>query len=226
MSASGVASAPDPDGPGEAPAVRPPRQRRSRETLDRIVHATAELLDERTFDELTVDEIVERSGSSKGAFYNRFVDKESLLRHLRDEHFGSRLAVWSDYLDPRAWEDRPLREFVDELVARVIGIYRTRTGLMRAFVLHARLHPDPDANRRGRQLNRHVALAVGDLFALWSDEIRHDDLHDAARFAIATIVAVAKDAILFPAEADRDRPSDRKLAGDLGRLIYAYLVTG
>ncbi len=74
------------------PSVRPPLQARSRETLDRIVEATREVLAERGQDAVTVKEVVRRSGTSVGSFYHRFSSKEDLLRYL-DEH------LWEDALE-------------------------------------------------------------------------------------------------------------------------------
>ncbi|MCC8049845.1 MAG: TetR/AcrR family transcriptional regulator [Clostridiales bacterium] len=54
----------------------------ARNTRSRIVSAAWELFYENGYDETTVDEIVERSGTSKGSFYHYFAGKDALLSSL------------------------------------------------------------------------------------------------------------------------------------------------
>ena len=87
--------------------VRPPKQERSRETLERILSAAEEVLDGRTFSEVSVEEILNRADVNKSSFYARFKTKEDLLPPLyerftvraRDE-FLAALALGVE-LEPR-----------------------------------------------------------------------------------------------------------------------------
>lgn len=54
----------------------------SRNTRSRIVTASWELFYEKGYDNTTVDDIVERSGTSKGSFYHYFAGKDALLSSL------------------------------------------------------------------------------------------------------------------------------------------------
>ena len=54
----------------------------SRNTRSRIVTASWELFYEKGYDDTTVDDIVERSGTSKGSFYHYFAGKDALLSSL------------------------------------------------------------------------------------------------------------------------------------------------
>jgi AcrR family transcriptional regulator len=104
-------------------SFRPPQQRRSAATLDRIVRAAEELLAERSFEEATVDDIVARAGSSKGSFYSRFADKEALLAYLGGECTAQAKASWAEQLDPDATEGMPVEEVVDVFVGRLLEEY-------------------------------------------------------------------------------------------------------
>ena len=64
----------------------------SRNTRSRIVSAAWELFYEHGYDDTTVDDIVERSGTSKGSFYHYFPGKDALLSSLStlfDEKYES-----------------------------------------------------------------------------------------------------------------------------------------
>ncbi len=67
--------------------VQQPVQERSLQTMNRILDATSQLLEQKLFEEISIAEIVELAGCSVGAFYGRFKDKDSLLKALDARHF-------------------------------------------------------------------------------------------------------------------------------------------
>jgi len=62
--------------------IRPPQQARSQQTLSRILDAAEAILAEKGWEDASVAEIARRAGSSVGAFYTRFPDKDTLLAAL------------------------------------------------------------------------------------------------------------------------------------------------
>jgi AcrR family transcriptional regulator len=67
---------------GAAPSMTTrtaPRQRRSRERLDRILWAAGELVDEQGTDRLSLDEVARRAGTSVGSVYRFVANREELL---------------------------------------------------------------------------------------------------------------------------------------------------
>lgn len=76
-----------------------PAQRRSAETVERILHHAARLFDERGYHGTTTNHVAEAASVSVGSLYQYFPNKDSLLvalaqRHLAEtaEAFGGRLA--------------------------------------------------------------------------------------------------------------------------------------
>ncbi len=61
-----------------------PRIKRSKASLRA---ALIELMEERGFDSLTVNDICVKAGLNRGTFYNHYRDKETLLRSFEDEIF-------------------------------------------------------------------------------------------------------------------------------------------
>src|SRR5271165_3271865 len=105
-------------------APRQVKQARSRKTLDRFLQATRDILYEKEFADITVAEIVQRAGSSCGAFYARFPSKEALLPALYDAYSRSlptETTVWSD---PSTWGERSLAIRIGKMVRFVIRDYR------------------------------------------------------------------------------------------------------
>ena len=61
------------------PTTTPPRQLRSRATMERVLTAVEELLVDKPFDQITIAEIAARASSSPTSIYARFTDKSGLL---------------------------------------------------------------------------------------------------------------------------------------------------
>src|SRR5262250_2376924 len=142
-----------PTAPNRAPARRrpasatrwrlaPPAQARSRETVDLFAHAAEELLRDRPFEEIGVQDIVARAGRPIGSFYARFASKEALLPFLYerydqtlDGHLNARLAAVD-------WAELDLAGASAALVDVLVGIYEDSRWLLRALALFARQSPE------------------------------------------------------------------------------------
>ena len=72
---------------GALPAVR---QGRSRITAERFVEAALDLLQTRTFEELSVADLARRAERSVGAFYQRFGSKDDFLASLLTTYMAKR----------------------------------------------------------------------------------------------------------------------------------------
>ena len=181
--------------------VRPPRQARSQETLDRILDAAEALVAEKGFDDTPVAEIARRADSSVGAFYARFHDKDGLLHALYERYFEQAIATADAALAPARWEGASIDELIAAVVRFLVEIYRERRGLMRAFVL--RKHVDPEFQARQQRLSHYVTARLSALLLARRDQIPHPDperaaalrLHDGLRHARAHD-PVRRDALL------------------------------
>ncbi len=71
----------------------------TRNTRSRIVSAAWDLFYENGYDATTVDEIVERSGTSKGSFYHYFAGKDALLSSL-STIFDDKYQELNETMDP------------------------------------------------------------------------------------------------------------------------------
>ena len=102
----------------EQVVARPPKQHRSRRTLQRIARAALELIAQNGVEGTTVGAIARRAGSSVGSFYARFDGKTDLLVYL-DEHIWETVEQrWSDAI-AEGLLDRP----IDQLVRGLARLY-------------------------------------------------------------------------------------------------------
>lgn len=114
--------------------MRAPQQVRSQATLDRLLDATEVLLDEGTFDQLSVQAICKQANSSVGAFYTRFADKVALLHVLHERICGEAKQTAAKSLDPALWQGVPLDSIIDLMVRFVVAEYGGRRGLRKELV--------------------------------------------------------------------------------------------
>jgi len=173
-------------------SVKSPHQERSQRSLERI-----DLLEDRTFDDLSIAQIVARARSSVGVFYSRFADKQALLDCL-DELYARELMGELGALGDR-WRqrERTLEEKVVEATRVLIAFHRERRGLIRALVLHARLHVDGPFGERTRRMQSNPAGLVSSLLE-HCDEIGHRDPELAMRFALVQALTTVREHVLFP----------------------------
>ncbi|HKB71051.1 MAG TPA: helix-turn-helix domain-containing protein [Thermoanaerobaculia bacterium] len=209
--------------PGSLRGLRLPRQARSRATLDRLMTAAAELLAERRFEEATVAELVKRAGSSVGAFYARFGNKEALLRELDERLFEAGRTSWRDFLADERWERAGAGEILDAFVGRLVAKRRERRGLLRALVLHARANPGSDFAKRSVRLNRRLVGRITEMLLARRGDMGHPRPEEAVPFALQIADSVTRDAIVFEEGALAPKRSDRALEADLTRVIRLHL---
>lgn len=208
-------------------SVNPPRQARSRATLDRILEAAEALLETQLMDEISLSDVLERAGVSVGAFYGRFRNKEALLPELHTR-YARRLDVESvRVLAPERWRGRPLARRIGLLVRYAVFVYRRQRGLLRALSLDWRIHPErvtPSVLENREQFHRRLAAALaGD-----GDEISHPEADAAVRFALTMLGAVCRDQMLssptrHPHPIDAGA-AESWLAAELERALLAYLT--
>jgi AcrR family transcriptional regulator len=206
------------------PAVRPPQQARSRATLYRFLEAAVALLGERRFEDATVAEIARRAGSSVGAFYARFTDKDALVGYLNQQLFDSGRASWDAFLDAERWRGRSVAEIVRAVVGRVVGKRREHRGLLRALALYARSQPAPGFLEHATALHRRVHARLRALLLARRKAIGHPDPGRAIAVGLMLVDSATRDAILFQEVGGLPRRmSDAALARELTAAWLAYL---
>ncbi|MCL4686846.1 TetR/AcrR family transcriptional regulator [Myxococcota bacterium] len=202
--------------------VRPPRQARSQDTLDRLLDAAEGLVAERGFEDTTIAELVRRADSSVGAFYARFRDKDSLLYALYERYLEQAMATTDVALDPARWVISPISEIVRKTVPFLVSVYRERRGLIRAFVL--RNHIDAEFRARRERLSHHVSEGLSRLLIARRSEIRHPNPVRAAVFGLTMVVNTIESAVLFgDLRSGALTLSDDELGVELTRAFLAYL---
>ncbi len=203
--------------------VKPPQQARSQKTLERLLDASEELIAERGVGAVTVSEVVRRAGSSVGAFYARFPDKDALLATLHERSCAEALATAELALDPRRWESVELGAAVFEIVKFAVTLYKERRGIVIAFIELAAA--DPAFAERRAALEAETGTRLVAFLEARSDEITHTDVNAAARMSLRIILSTLEyGTMIFRREgAESGGLSDERMASELTRAVLAYL---
>jgi AcrR family transcriptional regulator len=200
--------------------VRPPRQARSHLTLGRLLDAAESLLQEKSWEEASVAEIARRAGSSVGAFYTRFKDKDALLAELHERFIEEAMATADGAMAETRWEGASIVEIVRELVAFQMRIHEERRGLLHAIALRAISSAEYQA--RGMRLGKHLEELFTKLVVARRREILHPVPVVAAAFSGRLINGVMMQRLLFPAAAYFETPNV-SLVEELTHAALAYL---
>lgn len=205
-------------------AVRPPKQRRSRESYERVLEAAHALLEENGFDGFTVQDVARRSAVSVGAIYERFGNKETLLRdvHARlmesmsqDEETGARPAVTAEAATAA-------------IAASVAGVARVMSENRKA--LRAFMHlgaVDGVISARGSAASIDLCRRFKRSLMPYAAEFRHPHPEVALDVAFRiTYSTLARQVMYGPVfESDR-RLSWKRLVDELSVACAAYLLCG
>jgi AcrR family transcriptional regulator len=203
-----------------------PAQARSQETVELFARAAEELLAGRSFEEITVQDIVGRAGRPIGSFYARFASKEALLPYLYQRYHDGLESAFATRLGRVDWENLELDATVEQLVGAMMGMFTDRPWLIRALALFSRARPEALPADLVIQRRRVYDLAVA-ILARHGQRIRHPDSEAAIRFGLFVVNAVAREKLLF-AEAPHSRvtPVSRAtLRRELTRTLTAYLTS-
>lgn len=183
--------------------------------MERFVQAARELLEERSFDEITVADIVQRAGRTVGSFYARFEDKDAVLELLLEQLDDRIRDLVRAFCDPVRWEGAPVAEFVAESVKLNVHAYRRATTLYRAALAAA---ARDDRFRQRRRATMQVGAEAQKRFLLARrDELRCADPARASDTVFEMIVATLDHELLYGRFTATSPATDGELIDDLIR---------
>ncbi len=175
--------------------MRPAQQRRTRELVLRMMQTGRDLLRNRDFDSLSIEDLCNGSGTTVGSFYARFDSKETFITALQrvvvDE---TALRMESDYRSARVPSDN-LEHFLSWVTKGAAVWYRANEGLVRASLRQA--SRDPKAWTPMRVLGQtQVRLAKPRIMTLVADP-RRTGLSATVQFAFQVLHGTLNNMVLI-----------------------------
>ena len=206
------------------PRFHPPQQSRSQETLDRILDAAEQVLEEKAFGEATLAEIMERAGVTVGAFYRRYPDKNALLRHLDERFFGEMLSKGQDLFDPARWPGASAKQIIDALAVEAVDVYTSRRGLLRSLFLRART--DTVLQQSALNVNVQFIERLRALLLPRSAEMSHQDPERAIELGFMMLIGSLRELVVFGEIWPAPPAHTPALASEVSRMYCGYLGIG
>ena len=123
------------------PLIRPPLQRRSQESLDRVLRAGLQVLQEEGFEGFTLQEVSRRAGVSIGSIYARVSSREALIMAIYEYAMA-----WTDEQDQierdAVRDDLSPRERIELLVTDTANTMLAHADILRVFMRQAPVNPE------------------------------------------------------------------------------------
>jgi len=177
---------------------RNPRQSRAKQTVEKILEATAELLDEEGAENLTTERVAERSGVNIATLYHYFPNKLALLYALGQELAEQQEERLNELYSNASTEE--WQEVVDAASDIILEFHRTvkgATAVTRAMQTHAALRKI-DREQDLRQSER-----VASMLAELGINVSPTQLQDISLVLLQTATAVLDNAMRwYPENAD------------------------
>ncbi len=125
-----------------------PQQERSTRRLAGFLDAAADLFAEAGFEAATMTAIAERSGSSIGALYNYFPDKQAIAFTLLNQYSLELEANWTPLMDQV--ETLSHAEFADQFIESITHFVREHPAFLKLMAGLIRYRRDPAARKASR----------------------------------------------------------------------------
>lgn len=202
-----------------------PKQRRSRETLARLLAATVEVLNERGLEGATLPRIAGTAGVAPASIYRRFRDRDALFRAAFMDVLEKSAASIRTTARIEAFKNPTLETVSREIVRALIKQYREYHQLLRAF--NRFIENDSDEHFRTQALALSAANfeVFVDLLLHFRSGITHPNPQLAIGLGLASIVTTLEERALQTVTIwHQVLPlSDDEIQGELTRAFLAYL---
>lgn len=183
----------------DTPGLRPPRQVRSRLTLERVLDAGERVFARDGYDGMTIAEVCRLAGTSAGAVYTRFESKDALARAVHD-HVMNRMQrdVAALYAEDSGWVELSTPRYIEHAVVVLTNHFRSNAAIVRAIVLRAAV--DPVMRASGVESVRSMADAFTARLLERAEEYPHPDPEQAVRSVFGMAFEAVSWDVAFGAE--------------------------
>ncbi len=210
-----------------------PLQKRSKQSLERLLNASAQQIATGNFDSVSIAEITRQANCSVGTFYGRFQNKAALFHVVQQRVFekalayvDSRIADFISDVSPSPSSQPALPSEGDAAgfaIDLAVDRYSEYRGIFRAIFLHTRTQQDPALMERVQQFNAACMRAsIRILSATGNDQSPEMIKNWQNGFEI--IVVYLRESILFGNPVDTGAPHNvaamKSVATD---MFSAYL---
>lgn len=205
--------------------TQPSKQKRSLATQERILDATAKILETQAFAGISVRRIVVEAETSIGSFYARFRDKDALLAALyerSERDLENKLKLLRQKVE-RADSIAVIAKLIAE---HVVIRYGENPQLSRElFEFSMRAPESPEAQELSDLRSRQYGF-VADALLRHKTEISHRDPEKAIQLGLYFLSVACRNRLFYPMapQARTIKISKKDLKHELAQLLTRYLT--
>ena len=203
--------------------VQQPQQARSRESMNQMLDAAAQILETKTFEALTIAEVVQRAGTSVGAFYGRFKDKDGLLHALDERFFQEFERDFTTLICQPEWSESPIAGIIRDTARFLVETYRKQSGVLRSLNLKARLYGDTDFKAREQRAWKELYPQLQNILLAHQAEMSHPNPSLAIQLGFQQMFFTLREILLWDPLRESRSYEKEELIAELSRAYLAYL---
>jgi AcrR family transcriptional regulator len=203
------------------PNFHPPQQKRSRESLERVLEAGLEVLAEGGYEAFTIAEVSKRAGVSVGSVYGRFPSKDDLFLAVHRE-FVARISSERGLTDDQAAK-LDTAALIRRAIADIVATFQRRGELLRVFMLRSAID-DGVHHQAHESISRQFRRFRG-LLMTRAGEFSHSDPDLAIDVAFRMVWATVSRRVTHGPSFETSRAlSWKRMREELGDACVAYLL--
>src|ERR1700691_6439320 len=187
-----------------------PQQERSSRRLASFLDAAAELFVEVGYEAATITAIAERSGSSIGALYNYFPDKQAIALTLVNQYGQELEAYWKPLIEQAAKLSH--REFADLFIERISELVRQRPAYLSLATAPVRFRRPPAAKKA-------LWAAIGNAFRAKNPSLSEEQSVLAAKVGLQIVIG------LMMLYAEAEAKGQHMVVDEFKKVLTSYLGT-
>jgi AcrR family transcriptional regulator len=200
--------------------VKPTLQARSQHTLERLLDAAETIVIAEGIDAVTVSRVAREAGSSVGAFYARFADKDALVRCVFERFCDQAVATARAVMDPARWRDVPLEEALETMLQFMLRMLHERRLLITAL-LHGSSR-DPALTALGHRLHRVITEALVTMLDERDSNLAHPDPATGLSMAVWLVISLTESRVLLGTHGVPP-VADDVASREMARMVIRYL---
>lgn len=209
-----------------------PQQKRSEQSLAKILGAAEGLVARGGFDDASITEIVDEAGLSVGAFYARFKDKSALFDVIQSQTLDALQASIIERIEKfeaaqrKSRKKSSLEQIAQFSVDTLFDLYSQSPGLIRAIYMHTRIKRDPKLFDRVTRFNAATIGRSRGLIDLVNKKPCSRETQDAWVSAITVVGSFIREQLLFgdPVPTGGNSQSAKSQSGKAKRIARQMLV--
>ena len=202
-----------------------PKQARSIESTNRMLDAAESLLREGGPRAITIEAVIERSGTSMGSFYARFESREGLFQALHERFLSYVVEEDLFHQLEDAITEPDLASAIHSFVRRLHVMQIEHRDAAAFFLVFS--SGDTVMREQGAETSRAFAELLHRLVKAHKAEVSHTNLRVASDFASILIAGVGLETLLHePGELTGRARSTKQTIDSTSQAVVAYLKHG